>query len=358
MSLRKQIAAGKIAAVYLLWGEDAAAINAVIKELRQAFFAADKAGAGLEAFNHERFDAPYVKSVGEVLTACAQMPMVAPRRLVELAGVDDMHKQVQAETTKEQAHAALIDYLEAPNPACTLVISSPKLKGTSKLAKAAKAAAKARSGEVVEAKFGALREDDAVSALEFEARERGVQLGRGVAAALVASVGTVRAELISALERAVAHAAGKRVGVEDVQAVVVGTREADIFALTDAIGRRDQTRALALLATMFRHGEKDTGQAMRVFSMLVWQLRRLCIAKFADDPEQALGIKPFAVRKLREQSQAFSDDELQRAYASLAALDAQFKGGSKVAYLSPYLVLQRWILGACGGLPGVAQANG
>lgn len=357
MSLRKNIATGKVAAVYLLWGEDSAAIAAVIKELRAAFFGDDKPGAGLEAFNHERFDAPYVRSVGEVLTACAQMPMVAPRRLVELAGVDDMHKHVQAETSKEQAHAALLEYLESPNPACTLVISSAKLKGTSRLVKGAKKAAKAQPGLVVEMKFGALGDDAALSVLEAEARERGIQLGRGAAAAVVASVGTVRAEMISALERAFAHSGKPRVSVENVQAVVAGAREADIFSLTDAIGRRDHVRALALLATMFQHGEKDTSQGMRVFSMMVWQLRRLCIAKFADNPELALGIKPFAVRKLQEQSQAFSGLELQRAYASLADLDLQFKGGSKLAYLSPYLVLQRWILQACGAMPGVAAAG-
>lgn len=361
MSLRKNIATGKIASVYLLWGEDSAAIAAVIKDLRAAFFGEDKPGAGLEAFNHERFDAPYVHSVGEVLTACAQMPMVAPRRLVELARVEDMHKHVQVETTKEhakeRAHAALLEYLESPNPACTLVISSVKLKGTSRLAKGAKKAAKAQPGLVVEMKFGALGDDAALSVLEAEARERGIQLGRGAAAAVVASVGTVRAEMLSALERAFAHSGKPRVSVENVQAVVAGAREADIFSLTDAIGRRDHVRALASLATMFRHGEKDTSQGMRVFSMMVWQLRRLCIAKFADNPELALGIKPFAVRKLQEQCQAFSGLELQRAYASLAELDLQFKGGSKLAYLSPYLVLQRWILQACGAMPGVAVAG-
>ena len=353
MSLRKRIAAGDIASVYLLWGEDAAAIQAVIKELRDACFGADKPGAGLEAFNHERFDAPYVRTVGEVLTACSQMPMGAPRRLVELSGVDDMHKHVQAEGSKEQSHAALAEYLASPNPSCTLVISSDKLKGTSKLVKAAKKVAK--GGAVVEAKFGAMREEDAVSELEREARERGVRLGQGAASALVAAIGPIRAELVAALERAIAHAGGQAVGEDDVRAVVVGTREADIFSLTDAIGRRDHRRALAMLATMFRNGEKDTGQAMRVFSMLVWQMRRLCVAKFADDPERALGIKPFAVRKLEEQSRAFSDEDLQRAYASLATLDLQFKGGSKVAYHSPYLVLQRWILETCGALPYVAR---
>src|SRR5690606_26454275 len=112
------------------------------------------------------------------------------------------------------------------------------------------------------------------------------------------------------------------------------TREADIFALTDALGQRDHRAALAHLATMFRHNERDQGQAMRVFSMMVWQMRRLCAAKFADDPHGALGIKPFAVQKLQRQADSFEPAALARAYAALGRLDAGLKGGSRVAYLS------------------------
>ncbi len=346
-----QIEAGQLAEVYLLWGEDAAVIASLQQALRTALFGEGKPGAGLEAFNHERFDAPYTKAVAEVLTACAQMPMGSPRRLVELSAPEDFHKHVQSESTRDKALEALVAYFDAPNPTCTLVITSTGLKGTSKLIKAAK-----KAGGVVELKCGALSEEAAVSVLHNEARARGWRLEGAAAQALVARIGSGRAELVAGLERAGAHAEGGQITRADVESVAVDTREADIFALTDAIGRRDHRRALALLSTMFRYGERDPGQAMRIFSMLVWQMRRLCVAKFADDPQGALGIKPFAVRKLQEQARGFDPATLESAYLSLARMDLALKGGSRLAYLSPYMVLQRWVLETCGAMPQVAAA--
>jgi DNA polymerase III delta subunit len=87
--------------------------------------------------------------------------------------------------------------------------------------------------------------------------------------------------------------------------------------------------------------------------MLLWQTRRLCTAAFAHDPGRALNAKPFAVNKLRQQAARFDERRLRAAYAGLARLDADLKGGSKLAYESPYLALQRWVLDTCNALPGV-----
>lgn len=344
---------GDLADVYLLWGEDAAAIQGIVKALRRSLFDAGKPGAGLEAFNHERFDAPYVKAVNEVLTACAQMPMMAPRRLVELSAPEDFYKHVQGESTRDKAIEALIDYIGSAHETCTLVITSAGIKGTSKLVKAAKKVAKQRPGKVLELKCGALSEQDATQLLHDEARERGVRLDPRAASVLVERLGTGRAELLAGLDRAAAHAGEAAITLADVESVAVDVREVDIFALTDAIGRQDHRRALALLATVFRNGERDAGAAMRIFSMLVWQMRRLCVAKFAANPQQAIGGKPFAVRKLQEQARGFRAEQLQRAYAGLARMDADLKGGSRLAYHSPYTLLQRWVLETCGALEGV-----
>ena len=75
--------------------------------------------------------------------------------------------------------------------------------------------------------------------------------------------------------------------------------------------------------------------------------------EFARDPAGALGIKPFAVRKLEEQAAGFDERRLRAAYAGLARLDADLKGGSKLAYESPYMAIQRWVLDTCLALPGV-----
>ena len=55
--------------------------------------------------------------------------------------------------------------------------------------------------------------------------------------------------------------------------MVATTREANVFDLTNAIGRGEHVRALEILARMFSTKEKDAGQAMRLLGMLLWQTR-------------------------------------------------------------------------------------
>ena len=356
------IAAGKIAAVYLLWGEDSGAIKSVITALRAAVLRPDGVSTGMEAFNHEQFDAPYVHAAAEVLNACAQVPMMAERRLIELTSPEDFgrHKRAEEldgetkplESKRDDAIAALIGYLAEPNPTTTLVISSSKLKGTSKLVKAAKKAAKGGAG-IVEAKLAPAGEREAVDDLLDEAKRRRIPLTVEGAHALVHAVGTSMSELVPSLERALAFADGALVDREHVEAVVATTREANVFDLTDAVGRGDQRRALEVLARMFHTSERDPGQAMRILGMLLWQTRRLATVKFSAKPAAALGIKPFAVRKLEDQARRFDERRLRAAYAGLARLDSDLKGGSKLAYESPYMALQRWILDTCQAMPGV-----
>ncbi len=361
------IARGELASVYLLWGEDAAAIQTVVAALRKAVLEPGGVATGFEAFNHEQFDAPYLGAAAELLNACEQVPMMAPRRLVELSSPEDFgrHKRAEdlegdakpLESKRDDAIDALIEYLDKPNPTTVLVVTSSGIKGTSKLVKAAKKASSAASGrgaaKVVERKFEAAGEAEAVDALMEEASRRELPLSRAGATALVAAVGTTLSELLPALERAVAFAGGARVERVHVEAVVASTREANVFDLTDAIGQGDHVRALEILARMFSTGEKDQGTAMRLLGMLLWQLRRLCTVAFAPDPAGALGVKPFAVRKLQDQVRSFDEPRLRAAYAGLAKLDSDLKGGSKLAYESPYMALQRWVLDTCRVLPGV-----
>ncbi|MCA9701833.1 MAG: hypothetical protein KC431_30205, partial [Myxococcales bacterium] len=112
------IADGKLAPVYLLWGEDAAAIKTVVTAVREAVLRPGGVSTGMEAFNHEQLDATRLLAAAEVLNACAQMPMMAPRRLVELSGPEDFgkHKRVEEldgevkalESKRDDAVAALI----------------------------------------------------------------------------------------------------------------------------------------------------------------------------------------------------------------------------------------------------------
>lgn len=349
------VARGTFAPVYLLYGDEPAAIREVVEAIRRALIPPDDAVAqSMAAFNHERFDGADVRAASQILDACAQVPMLAKVRLVELQNPDDLGrgggKDDEGPTSsREGAIDALVRYVEDPSPTTVLVISGTAIDGRSRLVSAVK-----KRGVVV--KFEALKKDeDGRRFAADEARARGRELSPDAAHALVAAVGLGRSEILAALERVALYAGERRrLELADVEAVVAPTREADIFALTDAVGRGDFHTALAQLAQMFPAGEKD-GVAHQIFAMLIRQIRLLMIARA--NPRQVgdlAGLPPFIARKIEEQAGGMSMERLRRAYAALARLDSDLKGGSALAYASPYMALQRWILEACDALPGVA----
>jgi DNA polymerase-3 subunit delta len=346
-ALAQKIAAGRLDPVYVLYGDEPAAIRSIVQALRKVVVPPDDATAqAMAAFNHERFDGGDLTSVSPVLSACQQVPMMSKWRLVELANPDDLGKGPEAESTAAAAIEALAGYIKAPSPTTVLVISGPGLDGRSKLVKAAGNQAH---------KFEAIKKDeDATGFVVAEAQARGKKIDRDAAAALVSSVGTGRSELLASLDQAILHAGEGPVRLTDVEAIVAHTREASIFDLTDAVGRGDATKALATLARMFTAGERDQGAAMQVLAMLTRQIRLIFAVK--TNPGRAAEVTklpPFLIRPLESQARGFSEPRLRAAYAALVRLDGDLKGGSHAAYASPYMALQRWILDTCRSLPGV-----
>lgn len=345
-ALVKGIAAGKLQPVYVLYGEEPAAIRAVVTALRRHLIPPDDAVAqSMAAFNHEKFEGADLKSAGAVLSSCQQVPMMAKKRLVELANPEDIAKGGGDDAGSPAAAIdALANYIKAPSPSTVLVISSMAIDGRSKLVTACKKDGWAH-------KFEALKRDDEAAALVIsEAQARGKGIAREAANMLVAAVGTGRSELLAALEQVMLHAGERAVGVADVEAMVVHTREGNIFHLTDAVGRGEAQAALTVLARMFSAGEKETGTSLQVLAMLTRQIRMLYTAKVGASHSIQ---PPFLQRQYENQARGFSEARLRTAYAALVRLDSDLKGGSAAAYASPFMAIQRWILDTCAAMPGV-----
>ncbi|MCA9689044.1 MAG: DNA polymerase III subunit delta, partial [Myxococcales bacterium] len=341
----------KLAPVYLLYGDEPAAISQVVTAVREAVIPpSDATAVSMAAFNHERFEGSEVTAVKRVLEACAQVPMLSKFRLVEVANPDAIGEAPDA-APGATAVDALCAYLESPSPSTILVLHGSGLDGRGKLVAAARKHGWAH-------RFAALeRDQDAVAYVMAEARRRGRQLDEDAARRIVEAVGTGQSQVLEALDRVSLHAGdGTRLTRADVDAVVARTRDADVFAFTDAVGAGEYTKALSMLATMFSAGERDTSTTMWLFALLIRQFRLLFVARFAPPGQVAslAGIPPFVADKLVRQASQYTPERLRAAYAGLVRLDRDLKGGSWVAYASPYMALQRWILDTCQALPGVA----
>ncbi|MGB1700309.1 MAG: DNA polymerase III subunit delta, partial [Nannocystaceae bacterium] len=181
--------------VVLLWGDDTERIEAAVARARVDVLGAS---SGLEAFNHESFDAPYTEGFGPVLAACQQLPMMASRRLVELSGPESFGKHVKDAPPADKCVDALLDYVQAPSPTTLLLISSGGLRSTSRLVKAVTKSPHGRAE-----RFKAPGNDrEAAAWVHAHARAQGIRMGSGAADELVRRVGYATTSLRSGIERA------------------------------------------------------------------------------------------------------------------------------------------------------------
>lgn len=339
-STLKAIEGGKIAPVYLLYGSEPGPVQEIVKALRVAVLQ-----PGMEAFNHERFHGRELEGAGPVLDSCGQLPAMAPLRLVELSDPEAVGK---GRGGRKEDLDALVAYVNQPNPTTVLVVTSSGIDGRSRLVTATK-----KGGGVVEKFEPPKRDGDAVDYLMQLAERQGNAISRRVATRFVELVGTGPSALGSALSSASLHAgAGQEVTLADLEAIVPHTREAVIFELTDAVGMGEGPRALGVLAHMFRErAGTEIGQANMALSMLVRQIRLVATVKASG--VGAVRAPPFVTRKLETQARRWSPRRLRGALAGLARLDRDLKGGSAIVAREPYVALQRWVLDACGTLPGV-----
>lgn len=163
-----------------------------------------------------------------------------------------------------------------------------------------------------------------------QARQRGVQMEGGAAAALAALVGNDLYQAQQEIIKTASYAGeGQPVTRDMVRLLCSRTREEDIFAMVDAAGLRNPAKALGLLSALLR--EQPT---LFIFSMLARQVRLLIMAKeimLEGGNENSIaketGAHPFVAKKLMAQARLFEMTELEEMYRQLDRMDEQSKTG-------------------------------
>jgi DNA polymerase III subunit delta len=319
--------------VYLLTGSDRPKVETAVARLRRRFEpeAVERASA-LET------------SGPDAVALCNAGSLFGDSRLVIVEDVDG-RKSGEGRLTggwKAADVTAVGAYLAAPAPNTVLALVGLEVKKDSPLAKAC-----AKSGDVLQYEV-ARRNLPAWVADRF--RQLGVTADPDAGAALVGLVGEDPHALAAEIDKIATWADGEPVGESEVELLVAATAETPSFALTDAWGRRDLSRALAATEASFeREGRPRRDLAPRLAAALGGYVGRLTTAKrLAAEgirPADALGRlgtrSRYYADKLFAQAEAFSDDELRDATVRLASLDLALKGDSRLA---PDLELQRALL--------------
>jgi DNA polymerase III subunit delta len=199
----------------------------------------------------------------------------------------------------------------------------------------------AKHGQVLAFDVPKPRSPSAWVAGEF--KRLAVEVDADAARALVDIVGDDVLTLASEIEKIATWAAGRPVGIREIEATAVPGREVEAWAVTDAWGARDLAAAMAACEAALEQREPFS-----IAVSLASHVGRVRAAQLLSEEglgtreiAKRLGLRSeFPARKALAHSENYSREELDAAIVRLAELDAAIKGASR---LSAELELERAI---------------
>ena len=170
-------------------------------------------------------------------------------------------------------------------------------------------------------------------------------LGKTIAPAdaeyLIFLSGTRMSGLIPEIEKAVSYAAGEQVGRADIDATANRIPEADVFAMTDLISKRQFDAAAGLLSDLLAN---KNNHPIQLNALISQQLRRMYAVKVGQaagrsraDMMELCGVRyDFAYDRLLQAAKPYSEQQLGALVKLCAAYDYRMKSTG----MDPYLLIR------------------
>ncbi|MBZ5736700.1 DNA polymerase III subunit delta [Nocardioides mangrovi] len=241
------------------------------------------------------------------------------------------------ENLPDESVEGLLGYAAAPAEEVALVlVHGGGPKGSGVLTKLRKLA------PVTESKSGELRASEFPGFVMAEVRSHGATLDQEAADQLVQAVGQDLRSLAAAADQLANDFPGGSIGAEKVKQYFGGRAEAKSFAVADAAfwGRRataleelrwalDGGTAPVLVTSAFAGGARGVAR----YKSAPRGMREADLAR-------EVGVPPWKLRTIRDQSRGWSDGGIARAIRAIAQADADIKGAaSDASYTLERLVL-------------------
>lgn len=286
-----------------------------------------------DAVRHHDPEMEFAETRGADLTLATLGELAAPSlfsstRCVVVRGLEDL---------PEESVDGILGYAAAPADDIALVLMhSGGTKGSGVLTKLRKLAG------VTETKTTELRPSEFPAFVASEARSHGAGMEPEAADLLVQAVGQDLRSLSAAAHQLANDFPGQTLSVEIVKRYFGGRAEAKSFAVADAAFWGRRTQALEELRWAL-----DGGTApVLVTSAFAGGARGVARYKSAPrgmreaDLAREVGVPPWKLRTIRDQSRGWSDGGIARAIRAIAQADADIKGAaSDASYTLERLVL-------------------
>ena len=260
--LERQLAAGDLAPLYVVVGEEAPLRDDALAAIRAAVLGSDE--ATIEAFNSDVVYGDETEAA-EILTLCGTLPVVSTRRLVVV-------KDIGALGAREAER--LLPYLEAPVETTCLVLTGGRVDGRVRFFQALKQAAVIVDCAPLDARALPAWVQDRAGAL-------GLRLDEAARMLLIEASGGDLGVLCREMEKLAAYVApNTRVTAADVKAIQGADTGGTVHDLIDALQRRDRVMSLRSLGKVLDAGEPP----LKVLGFLAACWRNMWRArKFSED---------------------------------------------------------------------------
>src|SRR5215813_8013416 len=206
-------------------------------------------------------------ALAEVIDDARALSLFASERLIwvvnaesalprgKAAAAEEDDGETGAGPTGSGDAAVLADYLRDPTPGVTLVFEAIRFdfEGDDKRKQDRVRKFYSAIPEVVE--LQKYTPQEARAEAESLIRKAAFRMDPAALDLLVESLGADIARIAIEIEKLALFAGAKPVGVDEVTALVPDARATTIFALVNALGRRDRVKALAVLDTLTKEGE-------------------------------------------------------------------------------------------------------
>ncbi len=282
----------KVEACYVIQGEDVLLYSRALDLIKKA------CNLSLEDFNFITFDDESFDA-DRVIDSCETLPMGSEKKVVLLKNItkfsDAFKKKLQT-------------YLKAPVPSTCLVVFDFFNKFDFLIA------------EKVSAKR--LEDQSLKEIIVSELNKNGKHISSDACQKLIDACCGYYSLINNELQKLIS-CDDIEITEKTIDNLVCKETEFTVFELTDALSKRDASRAVSLLNLM----EKDT----KTFVLILNHFRRLFFVAVSDmaDKElsEALSVKEFAIVKARQLSKNFSKLQLKNIYEMLNDVDYFIKSG-------------------------------
>jgi DNA polymerase III subunit delta len=277
----------------------------------------------------------------DLLHHCSSIPFISDRRLVIVHGLLARLEHTAKRQTDARFLERLVDYLPDLPATTRLIFAEQK-----ELSPKHPVIALARSSQDgYEKTITRLTGSTLTRWVQQRVSREGGEIARNSAQMLCTYVEEDLYQLTQEIQKLVAYTDGQRPITEaDIQLLTPRARQANIFHMVDALGRRDGRSATAIYHRLLESGDHPLallGMITRQFRLMI-QVKEL--APELGTPKaiaRELGQNPYPIRKILTQSDNYTMSQLHAVYHKLLDTDLSIKTGRT----EPVLALDLLIAG-------------